>query len=126
MSAISQPRILTYVAGGTIVKGHAVKFGADYKTVVEVTATTDKSIGVAQIAGSSGDSIEVAVNGGGAKGAAKTTIATGDLLGHNADGTLQKANAANDRVIGVAMQDAVAADIFYLEVALGMATQAQS
>jgi hypothetical protein len=73
-----------------------------------------------------GDLIEVAVPGGGAKALAKAGIAAGDILGHNADAAVQKAAAQHDRVIAMALEDAVAGDMFSVLVVHGMATQAQS
>lgn len=127
MSSMIIPNIVTYEAGAAIAKGQAVKIGTSRVRVIPVAATTDKSIGIAQnVAANVGDLVEVAVTGGGAKGLAKTTINAGDILGHNADGSLQKAAAANDRVVGIALEDAAAADIFSVQVSLGMATQQQS
>ena len=125
MSSILKPFVATYEAGAAIAKGKAVKL-TDKKTVVQVSATTDNSIGVAQNAAVNvGDLVEVAHPGGGAKGLAKATIAVGDILGHNADGSLQKLASASDKIIGQALDSAVAGDIFALQVlsAQGVATQ---
>jgi len=127
MSVMVKPRIATYEASAAIAKGLAVKLDSTGKKVTAVSATTDKSIGVAQNAAVNvGDLVEVALSGGGAKGLAKATIAAGDILGHNADGSIQKAASANDRQIGIAMEAASAADIFQMDVVVGMATQTQS
>lgn len=127
MSAMVKPLISTYEADGAISKGQAVKFGTSNKRVTKVGGTTDLSIGIAQNAAVNvGDLVEVAHAGGGAKGLAKATIVKGDILGHNADGSLQKLAAANDKIIAQAMDDAVAGDIFAVLVvcAQGVATQA--
>lgn len=127
MAISSAPRILVFLADGAIAKGKAVKIGSDNQHVVVCSATTDQAIGICQVAvTTAGDQVEVAINGGGAKALAKAAIAAGDILGINADGAIQKAAAAHDRVVGIAMESASAADIFSMEVALGMATQAQS
>lgn len=127
MALSKAPVILVFLADGAIAKGKAVKFGSDDQHVVVCSATTDKAIGVCQNeVTTAGDLVEVAMNGGGAKGLAKAAIAAGDILGVNADGSLQKAAGANDRVIGISMNTASAGDIFGLEIALGMATQAQA
>jgi hypothetical protein len=116
----------TYEADAAIAKGSAVKFGTSNKRVAVCSATTDFSIGVAQNAAvNAGDLVEV-VHLGGAKGLAKASIVKGNLLGNNADGSIQKVASANDRVIGIAMDDASAADIFSMLVVPGMATQTQS
>lgn len=127
MSAMVKPLIATFECGAAIAKGQAVKFSSDNKTVIKCAATTDKAIGVAQNATTTaGDLVEVALPGGGAKGLAKTTIALGDILGVNADGSIQKVASAADRVIGVAMDSAAAADIFSLMVQVSQAQGTQS
>lgn len=127
MSAIVKPRIATFLAAAAIAKGKAVKLDSTGKNVTQVSATTDESIGVAQGVGVNvGDEVEVALSGGGGKCLAKATIAAGDILGQNADGSIQKAASANDRTIGIAMQSAVAGDIFAADIIIGMATQTQS
>jgi hypothetical protein len=127
MSSILRPVVLTFEADGAIAKGQAVKIGSSRNRVAVVTATTDGSIGIAQnVAVNVGDLVEVATVGGGAKGLANSTIAAGNILGQNANGALQKAASANDRVLGIALESAVAGDLFSLAVDLGMATQTQS
>jgi translation elongation factor EF-1alpha len=127
MSSIVKPLIATFEADGAIAKGKAVKIGTARTRVAVVSATTDPSIGIAQNAAvNAGDLVEVAQPGGGAKALAKATITAGDLLGHNADGSIQKVAAANDRVIAVAQESAAAGDLFAVMVQNGMATQTQS
>lgn len=127
MSAMIKPLIATFEASAAIAKGQAVKISSsNNKQVTAVSATTDLSVGVAQsVASAAGDLIEVAFPGGGAKGLAKASISAGNILGHNADGSLQKLASASDKIIGQAMQDAVAGDIFEIMVlsAQGVATQ---
>lgn len=127
MSVMVKPLIATFEAGAAVAKGQAVKFSSNNKTVVPSAAATDKHIGIAQnVAVNVGDLVEVALPGGGAKGLAKTTIALGDLLGVNADGSIQKVATAGDRVIGIAMDSAVAADLFHVHVVAGHAYATQS
>lgn len=126
MASMVKPLIVTFEADAAIAKGQAVKFGASNKRVTPVSATTDLSIGVAQnVAVNVGDLVEVALPGGGAKGLAKAAISKGNILGHNADGSIQKLANANDKIIGQAMDDAAAGDIFAMHVvcAQGVATQ---
>lgn len=128
MASIIKPLIGTYEAGAAVAKGQAVKFVASTsgKRVVPCSATTDKAIGIAQVAAVNvGDLVEVARPGGGAKALAKATIASGDVLGVNADGSIQKVANAGDRVVGVADDDAVAGDIFAMFVQLSQAQAAQ-
>lgn len=120
----------TYEAGGVIVKGQAVKFGTSRKIVVACAATTDLCIGIAQnatiVAGGVGDLIEV-VHAGGAKALAKASITKGNRLGVNADGSIQKVAAQGDQAIGFALDDAAAADIVSVFVAIsGPAYASQS
>jgi len=127
MSVMIKPLIATFEADAVIARGQAVKFGSTENRVTPVSGTTDLSIGIAQnVAANVGDLVEVAMPGGGAKGLAKAGISKGNILGHNADGSIQKLASANDKIIGQAMQDAVAGDIFALTVlsAQGVATQA--
>lgn len=127
MSSIVKPNIVTYEADGAIAKGQAVKIGSARTRVAVVSATTDMSIGVAQnVAVNAGDLVEVATVGGGAKGLANSVIAAGNILGQNANGGMQKAAAANDRCVGIALESAVAGDLFSMVIDLGMATQTQA
>lgn len=127
MSVMVKPRIATFEAAAAISKGQAVTLSSNGKTVTKVSSTTAESIGIAQNSVTIvGDLVEVALSGGGGKALAKATIAAGDLLGHNADASIQKVASANDRIIGVAMESAVAGDIFQVDVLVGMATQTQS
>jgi hypothetical protein len=127
MSEILEPKMATYEAAAAISKGKAVKLDSTGKTVTQCSATTDQAIGVAQNAAvNAGDLVEVAHEGGGAKFLAKATIAAGDILGINADGSIQKVASANDRVIGYALQSAAAADLFAGMVTIGQAVGTQS
>lgn len=118
MSSHGIPRALTFKAGATgIVKGCAVKGGADNKHVVVGAGNTDKLVGIALGAALlAEDKVEVALTGGGAKGLAGGTIAFGDLLTSDASGNLITTANAGDRVVAVAMESAVAGDLFSVEV----------
>lgn len=118
--------IQTFRASGSVSKGKGVKFGSDAETVAQCSATTDKVIGIAQNDAASGELVEVAKPGGGAKGLAEGVIALGDLLGVAATGALQKVAAQHERIIGVAQAAAAAGDIFGVDVVMAQATQAQS
>ena len=117
MSAMVKPLIATFEAGAAIAKGQAVKFSGNNKTVIKCSAATDSVIGIAQnVASSAGDLVEVALPGGGAKALAKATIALGDRLGVNADASLQKLATQGDSEFAIAMDSAVAGDIFAVMV----------
>lgn len=117
MSAMVKPLIATFEAGAAIAKGKAIKFSSNNKTVVQGSASTDSIIGISQNAAVNvGDLVEVALLGGGGKALAKSTIALGDRLGLNADGSIQKVAAQGDSEFAIAMDSAVAGDIFAVMV----------
>jgi len=127
MSSFSRPRIQTFKSDGAIPKGSSVKIGSDANHVVKCTAATDKSIGIA--AGSTSgaeESIEIYLPGGGGKGLAQTSISAGMLLVPHTDGSLKPIASANDRVIAMAMEDAVANDLFAVEVLVAQGTATES
>lgn len=129
MASTSAPRILTYKGGGAIAKGSAVKFDSADDQVIECTANTDAVVGIAQSAltaaeATQGIMVEVALPGGGAKGLAGETITRGKLLVPATDGDLEQTNTSGDSVCAVAMEDAVAGDIFAVEVIRAVATAA--
>lgn len=127
MSAIYPPSVLTFEASGAIAKGKAVKLVTNNKTVAQCSATTDNAIGIAQVAAvNAGDLVEVALPGGGGKALAKATIALGDMLGINADGSIQKVAGASDHIVAQAMDSAVAGDIFAVHVLSSQAVAAQA
>jgi hypothetical protein len=126
MATIPQPNLVAFTAGGTIVKGHAVKLHTTTSQVVEATAVTDKMIGIAHNSAASGEKVEVAMPGGGAEAKSSGTIAAGKQLTSHTDGTLKAVAAANDRVIGVALDDAAANDLFPIFVTISQATATES
>lgn len=127
MASTSQPRIVTFMAAASIAKGAAVKFNTGATHVVVGAANTDKCCGIAQNeAVASGDFVEVALPGGGAKAKlAETTSAGNDLCSHT-DGTLALVNAEGDQILGRAMQDGVAGDLIWVECYLATAHTAQT
>lgn len=129
MASNSEPRILSFKAGGAIAKGKAVKIGANRETVVVCSANTDPAIGIAQGDISADDAaagvrIEVALQGGGAKALASGSVTAGKFLVPSASGALEQTVAAGDRVCAMAMEDAVNNDIFAVEVVHLVATAA--
>lgn len=125
MASHSEPRILVFKADGVIAKGKAVKIGTDKEHVAVSAANTDPSIGIAQSAATAAeDVIEVAIPGGGAKALANETITAGKLLVPHTDGEMAQTNASGDRVIAVALENAVAGDLFAVEVIVAVATAA--
>ena len=126
MASTPTPIIHSFRAGGTIVKGHAVKIGADAQHVVECTAATDKAIGIANNDASTDGAVEVCLPGGGAEGKAQGTIAAGKLVVSHTDGTLKAVATAGDRLVGFALDTAAAGDLFPVFVVAGQAYQTES
>lgn len=120
MSSYAKPNVLSFKAGGAIPQGSVVKPGADREHVAKATAATDKAVGIAMNAAADAeDKVEVALPGGGAKGLAGDSISFGDLLAADSNGALVATTTGNDRVVGVAMEDAAAGDLFSVHVSLG-------
>lgn len=129
MSSSSERRIQSYLADGAIAYGKGVKIGSDRQHVAVVsTGRTDKSIGICQSSSvsASGDQVEVALNGGGAKALLGGTVVAGDELGLDNSGQLVKVATANDRRVAIAMEDGVSGDIIAVEVCLGKSPEAQA
>ena len=126
MAAYSNPVIVTFKADASITKGLAVKIGTDADHVAKGAANTDACVGIAMsTAEASGDLIEVALVGGGAKAKVGESVVAGKLLVSHTDGTLVKANASSDRIIAMAMQDGAASDYINVVVMVAQATAAE-
>lgn len=128
MAVSSTPRIVTFVAAASVAKGSAVKFSDSTGDFVIVgAANTDRCVGVAQNeATASGQLVEVALPGGGAKGKLSETTSAGNDLCSHTDGTLAIVNASGDQIIGIAMEDGVAGDLINIEVYKAVASASQS
>lgn len=117
MSSYAQPNVLTFKADGVIIKGAAVKAGSDKAHVAIAAAATDKIVGIALNATTAAeDLVEIALPGGGSKAKAGGTVSFGDLLTADADGKLVATTTANNRVVAIAMEDAVVDDLFSVHV----------
>lgn len=77
-------RCVTLTAGGTIAQYKFVKLSAD-NTVIQCDGVTDKPIGVAQAAASSGDAVEVCYEGI-TKVQGDADLTAGGSVGTSADG----------------------------------------
>ncbi len=121
MASHSQPRVLTFTSTAAIAKGKSVTLDATGKLVTAANAKTDKQIGIAMNAATAaGEKVEVALNGGGAKGLLGNTVSAGDLLSSTTGGALIATTTAADRWVAVAMEDGVANDLISVEVDLGL------
>lgn len=119
MSQSSEPKIYSFIADGSIAKGKAVKVGSGYLNghVRIGAANTDRCIGVIQNeATASGDTAEVALQGGGAKGLLGETVSAGEDLVAHTDGRLVKPNAEGDQIIARAVESGVENDLVAIEV----------
>lgn len=126
MAVSSAPRILTYKADGAIAKGKAVKIGSDNKHVAVGAANTDKVIGICQnVSSVAEDLVEIAIQGGGAKGLLGENVVAGNLLVSHTDGSLVKANAAGDHLIAKALESGSSGDTIGVEVIYGQAAVAE-
>ena len=126
MASSYKPHIVVLIAGGTVVKGHAVKAGTDDNHVIECTANTDLVIGLAQSSAASGEPVEVAIPGGGAKAKLGEAVVEGKLLVPHTDGTLVKANASGDHLVALAMQGGASGDVIDVQVIAGHAAAAEA
>lgn len=119
MASSSAPRILSFIADSSIAKGKAVKIASGYSVghVRIGAANTDKCIGIAQNeATASGDLLEVAIIGGGAKALLGETVSKGQSLVSNTDGSLVKANASGDKIVALCMESGVSGDLVDCEI----------
>ncbi len=119
MASHSEPRIYAFIADASIAKGKAVKVASGYLAghVGLGAANTDRCIGISQCeASGSGQTIEVALPGGGAKGLLGETVSAGEDLVSHTDGTLVKPNAEGDQVIARAVEGGVSGDLVPVEV----------
>lgn len=126
MASHSPSKAVVLLAGGTVVKGHAVKIGADDNHVIECTANTDLALGIALNSATVGVEVEIALPGGGAKAKLGEASVAGKLLVPHTDGTCVKANAAGDRLVGITMEGGASGDLVDVEVLLGHAAAAES
>jgi len=125
MASYRQPNVQSYIALSAVERGDAVILDSSNNDQVEkATLNTSLSIGIALCAAAAGETVDVAMPGGGAVGRAGESISAGKLLVAGADGELFQTNTSGDRVIGMAMEDAVVNDIFAIEVVVAIATAA--
>lgn len=128
MASHSEPRIYSFNALASIQKGKAVKVASGYAAghVNLGAANTDRCLGIAQnTASASGHLVEVAIQGGGAKGLLGETVSAGEDLVAHTDGTLVKPNAEGDQIIARAVEGGVAGDLISVEVYHATAHAAQ-
>ena len=117
MASSSQPRVLSFLASAAVEAFRVVKFGADDKHVTKSSAATDKHCGIAQCASTAAeDTLEVAIQGGGAKAVLGGNVTRGDYLTSDGNGKLITTVTADDNVIAQAMGSGVLNDVIGVEV----------
>ncbi len=107
-----EPRTESFVAAAdlSLKKFFAVKLSANEREVV--LAGAGEGIGILMNAPQLGEPAEVAMLGGGAAGVSGAAVAIGAELASDANGKLITA-VATDIVLGIAIQDTAAIDIFF-------------
>ena len=126
MAATTQQNLVTFKAGGVINEYRFVKFSAA-GTVVECTAN-GKAIGIAQnsSATSSGDMVEVALSGGGAKLKIAEAVAQSNFLTSTGVGKGEIADAQHEFVGAIAFESGASDDIIGVRVTAFSATQSDA
>lgn len=128
MAQSSELRVLTFVADASVTKGKAVAVASGLTNghVVLGSANTQRCIGIAQnTAEASGSLVEVAIQGGGAKGLLGETVSAGEDLVSHTDGSLVKPNASADEIIARAVEGGVSGDLVAVEVYYAKALASQ-
>lgn len=120
MASHFPPNVLSYTASAAIAKGKAVTLDATGKIVTAAAAVTDKSVGLAMSLVATGDKVEVAHPGGGAKGLLGGSVSAGDLLAPTTGGALIATTTATNRWIAIAMEDGVSGDLISVFVSAGL------
>ncbi len=116
MSSSSEPRVKAFKADGVIGQYRFVKPGTDEDHVAQA-GVGDTPIGVAQVAAAAAeDLVEVHLLSGGTLVQAGGAISAGDSLKPDANGKAVAAAVAADKAGGLAMDAAVADDVFYAEL----------
>lgn len=123
MSVSSTPRIITLKAEGAILAYSFVKFGTT-KGLVDQCGANERAIGIAQISSDAeaGDFIDIAIQGGGALLTVSETVALGKVLTSTATGIGEVADAADEWIGAMAMEDGVVSDVIGVEVIAGFAS----
>ena len=111
--------IKTFYADGALAGRKLVTFGTGKLKVKEATAATDALIGVTTQIGSEGNGRVDVIFSGITEANAGGTITKGDVLTSDANADAVTASQATDRVIGIALEDAVAGDFVSVLIAHG-------
>ena len=111
--------IKTFYASGEIAGRKLVTFAAGKQTLQQATAATEALIGVSTQIGSEPNGRVDVIFSGITEATAGDTIAKGDVLTSDANADAVQASDASHRVIGIALEDAVAGDFVSILIAHG-------
>lgn len=127
MTSFQQPNMQSYLADGAIPYGKAVKIGSSRTNVAVCSANTDDVIGVCQTRDvtAAGDTVEVAMPGGGAAVLLAEAASAGQVMVPHTDGGWVKPNALGDNIGVQILEDGVIGDIVAATVVVGKATAAE-
>ena len=111
--------IKTFYADGTLEGRKLVTFGTGKLKVKQATAASEALIGVTTQIGSETNGRVDVIFSGITEANAGGTIAKGDVLTSDSNADVVKASQAADRVIGIALEDAVTGDYVSILIAQG-------
>ena len=111
--------IKTFYADGTLEGRKLVTFGTGKLKVKQATAATDALIGVTTQIGSESNGRVDVIFSGITEATAGGNIGKGEVLTSDASANVITATQAADRVIGIALEDAVAGDFISVLIAQG-------
>ena len=111
--------IKSFFAEGTLEGRKLVTFGAGKLTVKQATAADNALIGVTTQIGSESNGRVDVIFSGITEATAGGTIAKGAVLTSDASASAITASQASDRVIGIALEDAVEGDYVSILIAQG-------
>lgn len=110
--------IKTYAAPVAIAGRRVVAVGAADGQAVTASAVTSPAIGISEQIGSRSNGMCDVILAGIAEAVAGGTITRGDRLTSNGTGAVILSTAETDRIVGVALQSAVANDIINVLISL--------
>lgn len=111
--------IKNFYADGTLEGRKLVTFGTGKLKVKQATAATDALIGVTTQIGSESNGRVDVIFSGITEATAGGSISKGEVLTSDASANVITATQASDRVIGIALEDAVAGDFVTVLIAQG-------
>lgn len=111
--------IKSFVAPAAVAGRKLVTFGAADGQVATASAVSDPLIGIAEKIGSRENNRVDVIVAGIAQAEAGGNITRGDVLTSDADGNVVASSAGTDRIVGIAMANAVDGDFLDVLIAQG-------